>query len=218
MLSTIKEKRNKIVAKFEKSRIIIIGSLLIAVGLGVIISNFVYKTNVVKIENQMMDEFFQDKPNIVVVNESGDIVKNSSDESYYIGVLEIPSISLKKGLVDINSKNNNVNRNIQIIEHSTYPNVVNGNLILAGHSGSGIRAYFRNIHKLSVGDESYVYYNGIKYIYQVVNIYKENKDGDILIHRDKDKTILTLTTCDTNDKSKQLIIISELINTEDYGG
>ena len=68
---------------------------------------------------------------------------------YYIGYLEIPKINFKKGFVDINSQDNVVSKNITIIKGSKYPNVDKGNFIIAGHSGTGVHSYFKNLYKLS---------------------------------------------------------------------
>ena len=95
------------------------------------------------------------------------------------------------------------------------PNISKGNFILAGHSGSGRVAYFRNLNKLTIGDISYIYYGGIKYTYKVNNIYDIEKTGTATITRDLNKTTLTMITCRHNT-NKQIVIISELINQESY--
>ena len=94
-------------------------------------------------------------------------------------------------------------------------NISKGNFILAGHSGSGRVSYFKNLDKLVIGDISYIYYGGIKYTYKVTNIYDIEKNGTALITRDLDKTTLTMITCRHNT-NKQIIVISELINQENY--
>lgn len=135
-------------------------------------------------------------------------------EKYYIARLRIPKVNLEKGLVDINSKYNHVDKNIQIINGSDYPNVLNGNLILASHSGNNAISYFKNLYKLVKGDKCYISYNGKTYVYEIVNIYYEKKDGAIAINRDYDKTTLTLITCTKNSNNKQTVYIAELINVE----
>lgn len=127
----------------------------------------------------------------------------------YIGVLKIDKINLEKGLVDKTSSYNNVNQNIQILKESDMPNVEKGNLILAAHSGNGRVAYFRDLYKLQNGDEVNVYYEGINYVYEVVNIYDIDKTGEAHIIRNSSKTTLTLITCKYNEE-KQIIIICEL--------
>ena len=58
----------------------------------------------------------------------------------------------------------------------------------------------------------YVTYNGVKYTYQIKNIYLQVKTGQIGIYRDVNKTTLTLVTCTKNDEAHQTIYIAELIN------
>lgn len=133
---------------------------------------------------------------------------------YYVGTLEIPKINLSKGFTDINSKYNTVNKNVQVVETSTYPDVDKGNFILAAHSGTSYLAYFRNLYKLTIGDEAYVNYNNKRYTYKIVNIYEQEKTGKIAIYRDRNKTTMTLVTCTKDSKTKQTIYILELTNVQ----
>lgn len=132
----------------------------------------------------------------------------------YIGYLTIPKINLNKGFVDKRSSENDVEKNIMVIEGSTYPDVERGNFILAGHSGTGWKAFFNELYRLNVGDEAYVTYKGKKYTYKITNIYKQNKTGKIAIYRNYDKTTLTLVTCTNNDDTTQTIYIAELEKVE----
>lgn len=159
-----------------------------------------------------------DNPNEGVIEE---IVENSDEqtntyENYFIGTLEIPKISLKKGFLDINAKDNYVDKNIQVLASSNYPDVDKGNFMIAGHSGNSHVGYFNNLYKLVIGDIAYVYYNNVKYTYQIVNIYTQPKTGVIGIYRDKNKTTLTLITCTNNDKTTQTVYIAELVEKEEY--
>ena len=133
---------------------------------------------------------------------------------YYIGTLEIPKINLSKGFTDINSKYNTVNKNIQVVETSTYPDVDKGNFIIAAHSGTSYLAYFKNLYKLAIGDKAYVNYNNKRYTYQIVNIYEQEKTGKIAIYRNLNKTTMTLVTCTKDSKTKQTVYILELTNIE----
>ncbi len=142
--------------------------------------------------------------------------QNNKPKEYYIGYLEIPKIKFKRGFVDINSKDNDVSKNITIISGSKYPNVEKGNFIIAGHSGTGVQSYFKNLYKLKNNDEAYVYYKNIKYTYKIVKIYKQSKNGTIAIYRDYNKTTLTLVTCTKNDKKTQTVYIAELQSKKSY--
>ena len=134
----------------------------------------------------------------------------------YIGVLEIPKINIKRGFLNIKDKGNNVNKNLQVIKGSDMPNVKNGNLIIAAHSGNSYISYFKNLHKLSNDDVAYVYFNNIKYTYKVAGKYDAEKSGKVTIHRDNKKNTLTLITCSQTDKTKQIVYILELESEENY--
>ena len=134
----------------------------------------------------------------------------------YIGVLEIPKINIKRGFLNIKDKGNNVNKNLQVIKGSDMPNVKNGNLIIAAHSGNSYISYFKNLNKLSNDDVAYVYFNNIKYTYKVAGKYDAEKNGKVTIHRDNKKNTLTLITCSQTDKTKQIVYILELESEENY--
>lgn len=108
------------------------------------------------------------------------------------------------------SEENNVDKNIMVIQESSYPDVDKGNLIIAGHSGTGWNAYFNDLYKLQTGDIATVQYKNKEYNYKIVNIYKQKKVGTIAIYRDYNKTTLTLVTCTNDDSSTQTIYIAEL--------
>ena len=170
-----------------------------------------------KLDNESVDIYFEKQEEAVEDITNDEIIeekeesKESSEPLYnYIGVLEIPSINFKRGFLDMNDKNNTVSKNIQVLKDSDYPDVVNGNLIIAGHSGSGRIAFFKNLYKLSSGDESYIYYKNKKYIYKMIESYEVQKTGIVPIKNYSNKTILTLITC-SQDEEKQIVFINELI-------
>lgn len=136
----------------------------------------------------------------------------------FIGYLEIKKINLKQGFLSLNSSYNNVKYNIQTITTSDYPDKVLGNVILAGHSGSGYLAFFKNLHKLKKGDEAKLYYKGYVYTYKLVNTYNVPKTGKVKIVRDIYKTCLTLITCTYNSKTEQTVYIFELSSKVKEGG
>ena len=138
------------------------------------------------------------------------------EKNNYIGVLEIPKINIKRGFLNIKDKGNNVNKNLQVIKGSDMPNVKNGNLIIAAHSGNSYISYFKNLYKLSNDDVAYVYFNNIKYTYKVAGKYDAEKNGKVTIHRDNKKNTLTLITCSQTDKTKQIVYILELESEEKY--
>ena len=212
----IKKEKNK---KKFKSQFLVIGSLSILIGISIIGYHIYSDYRLKNIEEDNIQGFFEEEQKIDETPQEEVFVevenKNVSETNYdYIAVLEIPKINLKRGLSQ-DKYYNNVNRNVEILKGSTMPNISKGNFILAGHSGSGRVAYFRNLNKLTIDDISYIYYGGIKYTYKVNNIYDIEKTGTATITRDLNKTTLTMITCRHNT-NKQIVIISELINQESY--
>ena len=139
------------------------------------------------------------------------------DEKYnYIAVLEIPSISLSQGLVDINNKYNDINHNVEIMKESSMPDVEKGNLILYGHNGNTNMSYFKDLYKINEDDYIYIYYQNKKYIYKYFYNYEVNKTGNINIIRDLNKTTITFITCKNDSNDKQLVFIGYLIDFVDY--
>ena len=198
----------------SKKRILEIISLVFFLSGILILIN--YKIQNKKLDNkeqEMVDKYFE-KQKIDIDNVLDKGREENIDPpliSYnYVGVLEIPKINLRKGFTSIDDKNNDVNKNIEVLKESDMPNVVGGNLIVAGHSGTGRIAYFNNINKLTNKDVINIYYNNKKYIYEVVYKYEIDKKGIMNIKKDKNKTTLTLITCSTSNEKKQIVIISYL--------
>ena len=196
-----------------------IGLFLLVCGAFMFIYNQTMKTRLNEENNLKIEEFLENETNeeIVVEEDIKEETNTSNVSSYdYIAVLEIPSINLKRGLVDPSSKYNNVNYNIQIIDKSTMPDVVNGNLVLAGHNGASYVSFFRNLDKLNINDKIYIYYGGYKYEYSLSKIYDTPKDGNVEVHRDNSKTTITLITCKKNTKDTQVVYIGYLDSKELY--
>ncbi len=179
------------------------------------------------INSSIQSEIFKEQTSVsdFSINVNVNYLEENEDETKketnnytpnYIGFLEIDKIYLKQGLLPINNYYNNINYNIEILKVSDFPDVINGNFILASHSGNSSISYFKNLYKLELGDIAKVYYQSKTYKYQVVNIYKEDKDGSVGIYRDSNKTTLTLITCSKNDKKHQTIYILELVGVESY--
>ena len=157
------------------------------------------------------DTPIEEVPEEVISNEEKNDKPNIDYTSYYIGSLKIPKINLERGFLDKESRYNNVNYNIYVHPSSDYPDVDKGNLILASHSGTSSISYFKNLYQITLNDDIYINYKSKEYHYKVVKIYKDDKDGNVAIRRDYDKTTLTLITCTKNDKTTQTIYICELI-------
>ena len=142
--------------------------------------------------------------NEVVNNNDGEIKEPNKPTTItynYIGYLEIPKINLKKGFVDIKSKDNNVNKNGSL-------------MVMASHNGTCFNCYFKNLKKLSNNDIIYIYYDDVRYTYKLVNIYEVKKTGKVSIYRNSRKTTLALVTCKWGTKDTQVVYIAELQNKQ----
>ena len=213
------KRKNKIENnKGSQSQLIIVGSLLIILGTLIIGGKYLYNYLETKNEEQLIDTFFEEQKEIAedttpevpeekVETEKPQPTKTKID---YFAVIKIPKIGLEKGLANKGSYYNNVNRNILVVKESDMPDKDKGNVILAGHSGSGRTAYFKNLHKLERDDEVSIFYNGNEYKYKVLNQYDIEKTGTANIVRNAEKSTLTLITCRHNT-NKQIIYICELV-------
>ena len=206
--------------RIKKWSLFIIGSFLIAIGIGIIVVKTLLDYQYEKQESKLIDLYIESTTNEYQnVQADNSETKTSNDLSIsekYLGVLEIPTINLKKGLIKKNSSLNTISKNVEILEESDMPNIKNGNLVLAAHSGTGRYAFFRNLYKLKINDNAYIYYQGLKYEYEIVKIEYQDKDGTITISKLEQESYLILTTCDQKDKTKQIVITAKLINTENY--
>jgi len=208
--------------RISPSVVAIIGAILTLTGGFFVSYNYIQSKKVVAYD-YMASVFFEDKE-----KNNEDIAKQISEETEekqpieetesstytdeYIGYLTIPKINLHKGFVDKRSKENDVEKNIMVVEGSNYPDTDKGNFIIAGHSGTGWKAFFNDLYKLTIEDIVYVTYKGKKYTYKITNIYKQEKTGKIAIYRNYDKTTLTLVTCTNYDDATQTVYIAELQN------
>ena len=208
--------------KTNYKQTIILGVILITFGITLMSNNYI-KTKREETFNDMnlllldssIDEVNTEESNDETPNEEVDEEPSKSDTSNnyepYLAVLKIPKLNLERGFYDKTSSLNNVDYNILFHSNSDYPDKLNGNVILASHSGTSSISYFKNLYKLELGDEAQINYKNTTYTYKVVNIYKEEKDGTIAIYRNKEKSTLTLITCTKNDNAKQTVYILERI-------
>lgn len=220
MLLKRKENKKSTITKQvnRKSQLIIVGSFLIIVGIGLFSGKYLYNYFLEKKEDSKIDDFYEIQEQITdaVVEdttsdkENNEEIKTQVKNENFVAVIRINKIGLEKGLYNKESSYNNVNKNIQILKDSSYPDVENGNFIIAGHSGNGRTAYFKNLHQLQNGDEVNVFYKGLQYKYKVVNMYDIEKTGTANIIRNASISTLTMVTCRHNT-NKQIIVVCELV-------
>ena len=208
----------KISKKYKKSKrkswLIVIGSLIILLGIFDVSLMFIKPAVKQEQEENALKDFYikeeqkVDKDDKTTSEEVKEVSKPRVKYDY-IAVLKIPKINLEKGLVAKDSKYNSINYGVEILKESDSPDVINGNVILAAHSGTANISYFRNLDKINVGDEAIIYYQGKTYNYRFVKIYDVEKTGKAKIDRDNTTSTLTLVTCRHNT-NKQIILIAEL--------
>lgn len=217
--------------KIKKSQILILGSFLVFVGVLFISSDYLSRIkeevfndmNILMSEDSLPEvEKIENIPEVENVKEevnNNTIVEDNSSEvkeevinwDKYYGIIEIPRIGLKRGFYNLDSKYNNIQYNVTMVQGSSMPDIEKGNLILMAHSGDSYISYFAYLYRLGIGDYAYITYNGSKYKYNIVNIYNVDKNGTVEIVRNYDKTTLTLITCTKDNDSSQTVYILELV-------
>ena len=210
------KKLNKQKERISPEMIAVIATIAILLGGFFLSYNYIQSKKVVAFD-YIANVFYNENQEIIV--QDGEHQEEEEEElgevtNDYIGYLSIPKINLKKGFLDKRSPENDVEKNILVVEGSNYPDKDKGNLMLAGHSGTGWKAFFNDLYKLNKGDIAVVTYKGKTYTYKIVNIYTQPKVGKIAIYRNYDKTTLTLITCTNNDSTTQTIYIAELQSVE----
>ena len=131
-----------------------------------------------------------------------------TDEEKYIGILEIPSINLKRGFYDKTSKLNVLNKNIYYLNESISLENKNSMIILAAHRGNSSVSFFNDLDKLLIGNEIILNFKNKEYKYVFTNKYNELKDGRLNIYRDEEKDSLILITCNKRRSKYQTIYVS----------
>lgn len=198
--------------------IILIGIFFFLLGTSFLIFNYYEQEKQNNIEEEKIEEFFEIDEQEEVEEEIKEDEETSSEvvqEDSYIGILEIPKINLKKGLVDKNSHSNNVNKNIYTLKETTLPDErINSHIILASHSGNSYISYFKNLKKLDMKDKVYFYYKNVKYIYEISNKYEIDKTGTTEL-KITNKSDITLITC-ISGTNKQVVYVANLIEKVDY--
>lgn len=139
-------------------------------------------------------------PKNSIINISSSIGENDrySEKEYY-GYLIIPSIDMNLGFYDYESPLNDVEYNIELIKTP-----IEDTYLLAGHSGTGAKALFNDLHNLTIGADVYLKIDDIQTHYVISDIYRVEKIGSIKLKNIPG--MLYLTTCDQIIKGYQLVI------------
>lgn len=144
---------------------------------------------------------------IILLNKQDIYKQDTQNKEEIIGNIIIDKINLDMPLYNIESKNNNIEENVTILNESILPPNEKSIVFLAAHSGTSKVSYFNDLDKLKTNDTILLTINNIKNTYQITNIYKQKKNGYIKVNKEN-KDQLILTTCDPNNDKYQLIINS----------
>ena len=132
-------------------------------------------------------------------------IDNNYDEKYrYEALLEIPSLNIKRGILDIESKYNKAKYNIELIKENE------NTIVLAAHNGNNYNSYFGKLPNLELGDEIKYYKDGTMYSYIYSDNYEIKKDGYADLYHKNDKKTIILITCKNNTSDAQVVYIGYL--------
>lgn len=194
-----------------KKMMFVISVLFIISGLMLLNYNLFLNKTHEKLEEEALIKFFDDYNENKLEEVQEDKVEQVNNTNNYVAVIEVPTISLKTGIVMSNSSYSTMNKNVSIFPNSDMPTKENGNFILFAHRGSSRVSYFKDIYKLKINEEIYIYYNNTKYTYKIINKYNVSMYDHTPLNKMQDKTIITLITCKKNDSNYRTIIVGELV-------
>lgn len=200
----------------KSNKLFIISIINLVIGITLFTYNSVYDYYLNVLDKNKVDNYINDskiKVNIVSIDNENTI--NNEEVNNYLGVISIPKINLEQGFYDIDNPMNNVDKNIELISNSNMPDVENGTLILAAHSGNDRVSYFNKLYKLNIDDEIGIIYNKSKYLYKLIDIYEVEKTGSITLHNINNITSLVLVTCSNFNDNLQVVYISRLVNVSE---
>ena len=197
-----------------------IGKILILLSLSTLvfykIYNYYYEKKDVDVINSYIEEtshIIEEENTVVLLEETKNETKKVDIK--YTAVLEIPSINLKRGVVDSTKNFNSINYAISVDKHSNYPNKA-GNFILYAHSGNSNISYFKKLIDVEINDNVFVYYKGIKYNYKIFNKYNIEKNGTVNVLSSNENKYITLITCNQKRKGYQVVLVGKLVEQNNY--
>lgn len=200
----------------KSNKLFIISVINLVIGITLFTYNSVYDYYLNMLDKNKVDNYISNskiKVNIVSIDNENTI--DNEEVNNYLGVISIPKINLEQGFYGIDNPMNNVDKNIELISNSNMPDVENGTLILAAHSGNDRVSYFNKLYKLNIDDEIEIIYNKSKYLYKLIDIYEVEKTGSITLHNINNITSLVLVTCSNFNDNLQVVYISRLVNVSE---
>lgn len=142
------------------------------------------------------------------------ILDEKVENNDYYALLEIDPIRLRREIYEADSKYNHVDQNILLHHASVMPTgETASHVILAAHSGNGANAYFKDLYLLKVSDTVKLYYQGMIWYYEIVDIEYQEKTGILYLKEDFEQMI-TLITCTKDDANTQTVYYGILKDTK----
>lgn len=176
--------------------------------LGLFITTISILYFVIKFHNYYNDKKNNETAVEAVLNKK---IDNITNEKYrYKAVLEIPSIKLKRGILDINNKYNKAKYNIELVKEEE--NLI----VLASHNGNNYNSYFGSLTKMALGDTIDYYYNNKIYRYIYTENYEIKKNSTADIYRKDNEKALVLITCKDSSDDGQVVFIGYLSEILEY--
>ncbi len=175
-----------------------IALLLLASGLLLFFGEFQAEKKISKTNQEQIEKYFS-------------MEDETPKENNYLGILEIPKINLKRGFYSYDSKENTVDKNIELLTSDCHPKD-NCPFLLASHSGTSSIAFFKNLDQLKINDNATLYYEKETYQYELKEILHQEKNGTIKLKKPSTQE-LVLTTCNKNNQKLQDIYRFEIIST-----
>lgn len=129
--------------------------------------------------------------------------KQNSNDLY--GVIKIPDIQIENPIYSLNSSENHVDKNIQLLNTSP--------LVLAAHSGTGPHAYFKSLNQLKKKSKIIFSHDEQIQIFEYIKKVEVNKTGSVTIEK-YDFPFIALITCSKTDDQKQEIYYAKLVEND----
>lgn len=141
---------------------------------------------------------------------NGNIGSINNDKYRYKAILEVPSVEIKRGILDIDNKYNKAKYNIELVKEEEDV------IVLASHNGNNYNSFFGKLKNISLGDEINYYYNGKIYRYIYSDSYEIKKNGMADIYRKNGKKAIVLITCNDYKEDGQIVFVGYLKEILDY--
>ena len=142
----------------------------------------------------------------IIIGDNPEVIESDNQlvitEDYNIGTLTIPAILLENAPINEGIELSTLSHSIG---HFPFTAIYDGNVCFASHNRGSNADYFKNLHKLKIGDE--IYYQSIfgnkKYIVESINTIQET--DFTYIEQTYDNRI-TLITCISNKPELRLCV------------